>query len=233
METTLIQSEVEITMGQRVGSQAFGDGTVAGIDGDIITVRFEDGEDRKLKAEYLQPAETLEQLRNKFRDCWMRGTEWRLEVGELLYNIKRRCAHGEWGDFLGEYELARSTADDYVRRYEDAADITVPRQFVAEPEPDDQADQRKEQIKTEEAKRVGKKPSHHSNELHVRVKALPPDLMERYREERKENRERVDEIWRSAFFQIIGVEQIYPTQIEQDVADVDDEVVPEQEVAQC
>jgi hypothetical protein len=53
METTLIQSESEITMGQRVDSRAFGDGTVAGIDGDVITVRFEDGEERKLKAEYL------------------------------------------------------------------------------------------------------------------------------------------------------------------------------------
>ncbi len=121
METTAIQSEIEITMGQRVYSQAFGDGTVVQIDGDVITVRFEDGEERKLKAEYLRPAETLDQLRDKFRACWVRGNEWRLEVGELLYKIKRRCEHGEWGAFLAEYELARSTADDYVRRYEDTA----------------------------------------------------------------------------------------------------------------
>lgn len=216
METTLIQSEIEITTGQRVSSHSFGDGTVAEINGDVITVSFEDGEERKLKAEYLQPAETLEQLRDKFRACWMRGNEWRLEVGELLYKIKLGCAHGEWGDFLAEYDLARSTADDYVRRYEDAAEIAAPRQFN-EPEPDPQAEERHEQIAEEKKMREGKKPSYHATELHVRIKDLKPHQMDLYREERKENPERVKEIWHQAFLDVIGVQEVAkPEQAEQD-----------------
>jgi len=213
METTPIQSEGEITMGQRVSSQSFGDGTVAKIDGEVITVRFEDGEERKLKAAYLQPAETVEQLRDKFHTCWVRGTQWRLEVGELLYKIKAKCEYSEWGDFLKEYDIARSTADDYVRRYKDEAELTEVRQFDEpnpEPKPDPQAEERKQDIEIEKYKRKGKRPEHNPTQVQVRIRSLLPHQTAVYWEERKENRERVEEIWRAAFFQIIGAEQVYP-----------------------
>jgi len=98
-----------------------------------------------------------------------------LEVGGLLYRIKQKAEHAEWGTFLDECDLARSTADDDVRRYVYKAKITAPRQFN-QPEPDPEAEQRHEQIQKEKKKREGKKPTEHATELHVRVKDLKPDL---------------------------------------------------------
>jgi hypothetical protein len=102
--------------------------------------------------------DTLDQLREKFRACWVRGSAWRLEVGELLYKIKEKAEHGEWGIFLDEFGLARSTADDYVRRYADDTHITLPREFN-EPVPDPEADGRMSQIDEEHKKREGRNPS--------------------------------------------------------------------------
>ena len=206
METTSIRTDNQPTMGQSGSSQAFGKGTIPGIDGVAITVHLEDGEARKTKADCLQ-ADTLDQLREKFRAWWVRGSAWRLEVGELLYRIKEKADHGEWGAFLDEFDLARSTADDYVRRYMEQRDITEPRQFdVPNPErgPDPEADQRKAEIEVEQAKRKGKKATHHATELHVRVKNLEPLQLGMYRDERKENPDRVTDIWLRAFFEIIG-----------------------------
>ena len=115
------------TVGQHV-IHSFGEGKITEINGDLFTVQFYKGETR-IVSSGLEPTETLDQLRTKFHSCWIRGAEWRLEVGQLLYQIKQRCAHGAWGEFLAQYDLSRSTADDYVRRYEDQADITEPRQF--------------------------------------------------------------------------------------------------------
>lgn len=236
---TVNEVQVSFEVGQNAISVAFGEGKITQVDGDIVTVKFEDGQERKLKAEFLAPAPLLEELYASFQNCWVRGSAWRLEAGKLLYQIKQRCAHSEWGAFLGRYELSRSTADDYVRRYQDEADIIMPRQIVSEPEPDPQAEKRTEQISAEQAKRVGKKPTHHASELHVRVKDLLPHQMDVYREERKENRERVDAIWKAAFYQIIGSEQVYPPlpglqkEAQANVADLIEDVLSEQEAVQC
>jgi hypothetical protein len=197
----------EFTLEQRVTTKTFGDGSITEISGDVITVKFDDGETRKMKAEYLTPWETLDQLRAQFHDAWIRGTAWRLEVGQLLYKIKKQCAHGEWKAFLDQYELARSTADDYVRRYEDEAQITGPRQFDTPnpaPDPDPEADERTEQIAEEQEKRKGRKPTHHPTEVHVRVKDLSATDLEFYYAEKKENPERVKKIWSDAFKAIIA-----------------------------
>ena len=146
-----------IKLGQRLTSQSFGDGPVA---------------------DDLRHAETLDQLREKFRACWVRGSGWRLEVGELLYKIKQKCEHGEWGGFLAEYDLARSTADDYIRHYKDTAQITETRQFEEPnptPAPDPQAEGRKKEIEEEQKKRKGKKRTHHATEIRAKIKNLRPD----------------------------------------------------------
>ncbi|HLZ51299.1 MAG TPA: hypothetical protein VKP61_11125 [Candidatus Acidoferrum sp.] len=166
-----------------------------------------------METETLIQEETLAHLREKFADCWMRGAEWRLEVGELLYKIKEKCEYSEWGDFLKEYDLPRSTADDYVRRYRDEAGLTEVRQFDEpnpEPKPDPQAEERKQDIEVEKNKRKGKRPEHNPTQVQVRLRSLLPHQTAVYWEERKENCERVDAIWRAAFFQIIGAEQVYP-----------------------
>lgn len=219
MATAPIQSGSEVTVDQRVNSQAFGDGTVADIDGDVITVRFEDGKERKLKAEYLQPAETLVQLRDKFRACWRRGSEWRLEVGELLYKIKGRCAHGQWGEFLDEYEISRSTADDYIRYYKDKAGITESRQFEEPdpaPAPDPEADEREQDIEQEKSKRKGKPRTHHQSQVRPTIKGLRPDQTARYWEEYSESSERVNGIWYQALLTIIRSKEVYPPPFAED-----------------
>jgi hypothetical protein len=149
---------------------------------------------------------TLDQLHEKFKEAWIRGTAWRLEVGELLYKIKKQCEHGNWGEFLNEYELARSTADDYIRRYEDEAQITEPRQFDVpnpDPDPDPGKDERIQDLEEEKNKRKGKKPTHHPTEVRPIVKNLTSDQLALYWEEKEENPERVNQIWQTAFFAII------------------------------
>jgi hypothetical protein len=158
-------------------------------------------------------AESLDQLKQQFRACWVRGSEWRLEVGELLYKIKEKCEHGEWGAFLEEYELARSTADDYIRRYREEALITVPRQFEEPhpaPTPDPEADEREQDIEEEQNKRKGKPRTHHESQVRPTVKGLRPDQTARYWEEYNESRKRVNDLWYQAFLTIIRSDQLYP-----------------------
>jgi hypothetical protein len=150
--------------------------------------------------------DTLDQLREKFRACWVRGSAWRLELGELLYKIKEKAKHGEWGFFLDEFDLARSTADDYVRRYADEAQITAPRQYN-EPTPDPEANVRMSLIEEEHKKREGRKPTEHATELHIRIKDLQPDQLTLYKVERIANPDRVKAIWQMAFIEIIGVDE--------------------------
>jgi len=148
----------------------------------------------------------LEQLKLEFHECWVRGTQWRLEVGELLYQIKQECPHGEWGQFLVEYDIARSTADDYVRRHMEINQITEPRQndvINPEPEPDPEAEERKQDVKVEENKRKGKDPVPNQAELHVRVKCITKDQLAMYYIEKKEHPARVMGLWLETFAAII------------------------------
>ena len=156
---------------------------------------------------------TRDHLKVKFHGLWLRGSGWQLEIGEVLYQIKEVLHedHGAWGDFLSEYDLARSTADDYIRRYKEKAGITETREFVQEPEPDAEADERETDIVAEQAKRAGKTRTHNLTQIRPFIKNLCPDHTVLYWEEYKENRQRCDDIWREAFLKIIGAEQVCPS----------------------
>jgi hypothetical protein len=156
---------------------------------------------------------TLAELIEKFDGIWLRGSGWRLEVGEILYQIKDKADHGQWGAFLKTKELPRSTADDYIRQYKNHADIAESRQFDTPnpgPEADPEADERAEDIAEELAKRVGKERTHHPTELRMRLKDLRPDQTSEYWRERKANPGRVDAIWLQALNVIIRAEALYP-----------------------
>lgn len=200
----------------------------------ILSVRREVGDEGLSADQDIITSTTLDQLREKFRACWVRGSEWRFEVGELLHQIKEKCEHGEWGTFLDEFGLARSTADDYVRRYLDQAEITVPRQFN-ETAPDPEAEERKQLIEAEKKKREGKKPAHHSSQLHVRIKDLEPEQLAMYREAKKENPERVTDIWLQAFLSVIGDEyRTAPeTDVERERVEANEAAPLEEEGVQC
>jgi len=207
METTQIQSEIEITIGQNVSSQTFGDGRVTAVNGDIVTATFKDGE-HKVKDWSLTEAESLDELKARFVNCWSRGEGWRLEIGEVLSKIKDRCSYGEWGAFLDEHDLARASADTYVRKYRDALGIALPEQFGEpnpESTPDGEAADRAARISQEQARREGKKPTHHQSELRVTVKGLSADQIALYHEERKADPTRVARILQAAVMQVISV----------------------------
>jgi hypothetical protein len=155
----------------------------------------------------------LDELKAKFHSVWLKGTGWRYEVGEVLYQIKERCEQGEWGKFLKDYDLPRSTADDYIRNYKDRAGIAETRQNTEpnpEPVPDPEAEEREELIVEEMEKRSGTRPTHHATQIRPTLKGLRPDQTTRYWEEYKEDRSRVEAIWQQAFLTIIRAEQLYP-----------------------
>jgi hypothetical protein len=161
---------------------------------------------------------TLDELKVKFDALWLRGTGWQLEMGEVLHQIKlefksQEDGHSKWGKFLSEYDLARSTADDYIRRYKQKVDIAETRQFDEpnpEPEPDPEAEERMADIEAEQKKRQGKERVHHPTEVRVRLKDLRPDQTSEYWRERKANPGRVDAIWLQALNVIIRAEALYP-----------------------
>jgi len=167
-------------------------------------------------------AESLDQLKQQFHAVWLRGSGWRLELGEVLYKIKLKCKeeHGDWGDFLDAYGLARSTADDFIRRYqEETLQITESRQFEEphpSPAPDPQADEREQDIEEEQTKRKGKPRSHHETQIRPTIKGLRPDQTSRYWEEYNDFRERVNGLWYQAFLTIIRSQEIYPPQSTED-----------------
>jgi hypothetical protein len=156
---------------------------------------------------------SLESLRQKFHAIWLRGSDWRYDVGEVLSQIKEKCEYGQWGDFLAEYDLPRSSADDYIRSYKDNAQITETRQFEEpNPElaPDPEADERKAAIAAEKERRKDKPRQHHPTEVRVRLKDLRPDQTSEYWQERAADPDRVDKIWFQAFLTIVRADLAYP-----------------------
>jgi hypothetical protein len=183
MATSLIQEEIEITVGQRVTSQAFGDGTVAEINGDVITVHFDDGEKRKLKGEYLLTGTeivaltkfegesctdsvqnpdvdtVIDEIKAKLQTCYTRGREWRLEMGKLLYLLAVKCKESklrEWTHIVTEeLGLRRQTAYDYRNEYMEENGIALePEQREDVPNP--KAEQVAAAVAAEQAQRDGR-----------------------------------------------------------------------------
>jgi len=160
-----------------------------------------------------------------------------MEVGELLSKLKEACEHGGWGEFLAEYDLARSTADDYIRRYKDEVQITESRQFEEPnptPLPDPEKDAREAEIKEEQDRRKGKPRTHHQTEVRPTIKNLQPHQTARYwvEYESQEGRERIASIWYQAFLTIIREEVHAPNSVEDEAesGEVTSETVAVEEV---
>jgi hypothetical protein len=151
----------------------------------------------------------LEDLRQQFHDLWLLGTGWRLEAGELCYQIRSLCEHGDWGAFLDEYDIPRSTADDWIRRYKEHAEITESRQPEEPnpaPAPDPESDERTADIVHEKSKRKGRPRTHSQTEVRPTIKELKPDQTARYWAEYERDRKRVNDLWLLAFRSIIREE---------------------------
>jgi hypothetical protein len=187
-------AEGEITIGQPVYCLAFGAGEVAAIEGDLITVRFSDTEEKV----QVQQLTTLALAEGEWHSNWLRGEPWIVEDGRRLTIVKNLCRHGDWQDFLKKYDLSRSTCDDHIRRYKNTlvlaaqvAQMTGNRSFdpadldpdrkVNPRSPDPNAEELKAKVEEEIQKRKGRVPSHHRTDWSVRIK-LPPAVAAECRE---------------------------------------------------
>lgn len=166
--------------------------------------------------------ETLEQLKAKLRAVWVRGRQWRLEVGHLLLHLRRLAPYGQWGPMLAELGIKDSTAWDYMA--EAFEEITGSRVF---PQPTDEDDPEAQQMRlaVTEAQAavdtIGRPPratrsSHrnrHKVELADHVKLRGPvlycsaDQKDRYAEERAANPDRVYRIFHQALMEVIHQEE--------------------------
>jgi len=105
--------EPELKPGLPVYHPAFGSGAIAAIEGEKITVQF-DNQERQVAALDLVTRPRAEV--NWYR-YWLRGAERRFEEGKRLWIVKSLCRHGEWQAFLNRYSYPRTTADDLIERY--------------------------------------------------------------------------------------------------------------------
>src|SRR6266849_5170741 len=58
--------------------------------------------------------DTLNQLKAKLKDAWLRGKAQRIEIGSLLLDLRQQAEHGEWGKLLAELGIPATTASDYM-----------------------------------------------------------------------------------------------------------------------
>ncbi len=168
--------------------------------------------------------ETIEKLKEKLKDAWLRGKEQRIEIGTLLLELRKQAQHGDWGKWLAELGMPATTAADYM--VEASRQIHGIRVFGAKPDPEaeemEQAvDQAAAQVKGNstppeptlpptipiaQPQRV--KPE---LDMHNRVKGpvliCTAEQKDAYKEAKKENKDRVYEIFYNAFLEVIGVQQ--------------------------
>jgi hypothetical protein len=166
------------TKKQWLHHEQFGEGQVIAILDDYIKVQFSDAA-RTIMAECLQPAKTLEELEEKLEAevAWLPGKEWNLRRGGIIRQIKRRCKHGQYGAILKKHHLARSTADDLVKRWEEENHIPAPRENEPKPEPEP--------------------------ELHVRI-PVSSEQQAAYQVAKQNDPERVQRLWHQTLLTIIG-----------------------------
>jgi hypothetical protein len=206
-----------LKLNQPVYCPPFGFGKIAAIEGDDITVRFGEQE-RQVAAQDLL---TQAKAELHWHAYWLRGETRRFEEGKRLFIVKSLCRFGEWQAFLDKYDYPRSTADDLIRRYKGASaeaetgqlpgnrsiDVAGLERHVNERTPDSDADERKELVAQETAKRHGRKPSYHPALWSIRIK-LPPDVLKLCHKKYKEPDAK--EFWRRAAYRFVGLDPNAP-----------------------
>jgi hypothetical protein len=59
-------------------------------------------------------SDTINHLKTKLKDAWVRGKEQRIEIGTLLLELRGQAEHGEFGKILAEIGMPATTAADYM-----------------------------------------------------------------------------------------------------------------------
>jgi hypothetical protein len=134
--------ESSFTVGQRVNHPAWDAGTITDVNGDKITVSFDSGEIHMIKAYALEASnaevctdsvqnhelstnaveDLIESLIEQCRECYVRGAEWRVAMGEKLFKLRAAIKAAGTRDFTETIEqrlgMKRQTAYDYIWEYE-------------------------------------------------------------------------------------------------------------------
>jgi hypothetical protein len=112
----------DLNLGQPIYGPKIGHGTVAAINGDQATIKLEDSNgDITESIIAVALLITLTQAQVAFDYWWVRGKQFRLQVGKWLWIAHELCkltGHGVWKAWLDEHDdYPRSTAYDYIREY--------------------------------------------------------------------------------------------------------------------
>ena len=208
--------EWDLQLGQPVYCPAFGSGKIVAIKCGDVTVAF-DEQEHKVDANDLM---TRAQAETYWYGFWQSGAKRRFEEGRRLAIVKNLCRHGEWQAFLDKYAYPRSTAGDLICRYEEemklrsqqlpgnrAIGLADSEQNVSESTADPDADERKELVRLETEKRIGRQPSAHPTDWTIRIK-LPPDVLKLCREKYKEPAAKI--FWQRAAYRFVGLDPDKP-----------------------
>jgi len=163
--------------------------------------------------------DTLNQLKAKLKDAWLRGKAQRIEIGSLLLDLRQQAEHGEWGKLLAELGIPPSTAADYM--VEASRQIHGIRVFDHGEIKDTEAEEMQQAVDAAAAEvscttppeppatpAPIPAPPEPELDLHTRVKGpvmfCTPEQKDAYKTAKRENKERVYEIFYNAFLEVIG-----------------------------
>jgi hypothetical protein len=165
---------------------------------------------------------TINQLKAKLQDAWSRGKAHRIEIGTLLLALRNKAKHGEWGKLLAELGIPATTASDYMT--EASREIHGIRVFDHGEYKDAEAEEMQQAVNAAAAEvddatppepratpAPTPAPPQPELDLHTRVKG--PVLFctsaqkDAYKTAKRENKERVYEIFYNAFLEVIGEQQ--------------------------
>ena len=166
-------------------------------------------------------ADTINELKAKLKDAWLRGKAQRIEIGTLLIELRTQAEHGEWGKLLAELGIPASTATDYM--VEASRQIHGIRVFDKGEIKDAEAEEMQQAVEAAAAEVNGDTPpepppaapaqSSVTPELddHNRVKGpvlfCTSDQKDAYKAAKCENKDRVYEIFYNAFLEVIGEQE--------------------------
>lgn len=177
----------------------------------------------------------INQLKAKLKDAWLRGKAQRVEIGTLLIELRSQAEHGEWGKLLAELGIPASTAADYM--VEASRQIHGIRVFDKGEITDPEAEEMQHAVEAAAAEVNGDtppepppaaampspQPSVLELDYHIRVKGpvllCTAEQKDAYKAAKRENKDRVYEIFYNAFLEVIGEQE-----------QVREEEVPQEEV---
>jgi hypothetical protein len=220
-----LKSALEI--GQPVFHAALGYGNITAIVGNDITFSWRNDSTVTHTVEMLELI-TKSQAEAEFGASYFSGgaKAWRRKVGRWAWVHKNLClmeGKGAYGEWLKRLELNRSSIDDLIRRFQDAArreaqerailpesgktderdpahkigvspDTAIGRMQVNERTPDPENDERHKNIQAETLKRKDIKPTYHKTILYLQRRNLDPEKLARYNTIRENDKKHVDAI---------------------------------------